>query len=408
MSIRRFEYRRPEPRHAEGLFQLEQQCFPSPWDIEEIQGLIRRDLSLYTLAAFQKDVPKGYVSATFSEPGVLHIISICVLPGLRRMGVAGDLLSCAMQWGRQLEASRVVLEVREGNLPAISFYSNLGFVSSGTIKNFYGRGINGIFMEKSLEPIPGTLDTLLFLNSRFARKPKVGVVLGSGLGWVTEPFGSGLTIPFGDIPGMAGRAVEGHAQTLQTSEDGDVVFIMGRRHHYQGFSGREITLLPAALAALGVDRWLLTSSAGAVDRSYRVGDAMIFTDHFNFSGCIPDPPPGGGIGGNVYSSALRGLAADVMCDAHQGVFACVSGPAYETAAEVDFIRETGCSAVSMSTAQEALALRSMGCGVLALALITNAVDSGESVCHEEVLSAQETLRKRQGKSLVRIVERLKS
>ncbi len=407
MSIRSIEYRRPEPRHAEGLFQLEQKCFPSPWDMEEIQGLIGRNLPLYTLAALLEDEPIGYVSATFSEPGVLHIISICVSPELRRRGIAGDLLSCALQWGRHLEARRVVLEVREGNLPAISFYSNLGFANSGTIQNFYGRGINGILMEKFLEPIPGTLDTILFLNSRFARKPKVGVVLGSGLGWVTEPFGSGVAIPFGDIPGMAGRAVKGHAQTLRTSEDGNVVFIMGRRHHYQGFSGREITLLPVSLAALGVDRWLLTSSAGAVDKSYRVGDAMIFTDHFNFSGCIPDPPPAG-IGDNVYSPALQTVAAEVMDDAHTGVFACVSGPAYETAAEVDFIREAGCSAVSMSTAQEALALRSMGCGVLALALVTNAVDSGESVCHEEVLSAQETLRKRQESSLVRIVERLKS
>jgi len=403
----KIEYRRPEPRHAKDLFQLERRCFPSPWDMGEIQGLIRRDLSLYTLGAFLGDEPVGYVSATFSEPRALHVISICVSPDLRNRGIAGNLLSCALQWGRHLEADRVMLEVREGNVPAINFYSGFGFRNTGTIADFYGSGINGIFMEKPLEPIPGTLDTMLFLNSRFARKPRVGVVLGSGLGWATEPFGSGLSIPFGDIPGMAGNAVEGHAQTLATSEDGDVVFIMGRRHHYQGFSGREITLLPSALAALGVDRWLLTSSAGAVDESFSVGDAMIFTDHLNFSGCIPDPPLRD-IGDTVYSSTLQELASEVIEDSLKGVFACVSGPAYETAAEVDFIRKAGCRAVSMSTAQEALALRSLGCSVLALALITNEVKSGESVCHEEVLSAQDTLRKRQETSLVRIIERLKS
>ncbi len=86
-----------------------------------------------------------------------------------------------------------------------------------------------------------------------------------------------MSIPFPDIPGMAGDAVQGHAQKLQTSEDGSVVFIMGRRHHYQGYSGGEIALLPSSLAALGVDRWLLTSSAGAVDPDYSVGDVMIST-----------------------------------------------------------------------------------------------------------------------------------
>lgn len=401
------EYFRPESHHAEGLYSLEKRCFPSPWDIEEIRGLINRSLSLYTLAAFSGSEPLGYISATFSEPGVLHIISLCVSPDCRRIGIAGDLLSCAIQWGRHLEAKRIILEVREGNLPAISFYAKWGFTSIGVINNFYGRGINGLFMERSSEPIPGTLDALLFLNSRLERKPRLGVVLGSGLGWVTRPFGSGITIPFGDIPGMAGNAVQGHAQTIQTSEDGDVVFIMGRRHHYQGYSGREIVLLPAALAAMGVDRWLLTSSSGAVDTDYRVGDAMIFTDHMNFSGCIPDPPlkP---VGSGVYSRALQRTAWNSIDGARQGVFACVSGPAYETGAEVDFLRRAGCSAVSMSTAQEAMALRAMGCGVLALALVTNAAESGDSVCHEEVLSAQDTLRERQEKSLVKLVERLKN
>jgi purine-nucleoside phosphorylase len=407
MKTTSIEYRRPEPGHADGLFQLEQECFPSPWDIDEIKGLIRRDLSLYTLAAFNGDEPVGYVSAVFSEPGVLHIISICSSPSFRRTGIAGNLLSCALQWGRHLEANRVVLEVREGNLPAIGFYGTWGFNSVGTINNFYGIGINGVLMERPSAPIRGTLDALLFLNSRLSRKPRLGVILGSGLGWVAEQFGSGSVIPFEDIPGMAGKAVQGHAHTLHASEDGDIVFIMGRRHHYQGYSGREITLLPSALAALGVDRWLLTSSAGAVDPSYRVGDAMVFTDHFNFSGCIPDHPLCH-IGKSVYSPSLRKMAEEELDRPRSGVFACVSGPAYETSAEVDFIRKTGCSAVSMSTAQEAMALRSLGCGVLAVALVTNAVDSGESVCHEEVLSAQDTLGKRQGKSLVRLIERLKS
>ncbi len=401
------EYGRPDERHVEELFELEKKSFASPWDIDEIRGLIRRSVSLFTLAAFFRGKPVGYISAAFSEPGVLHVISLCTENGFRRRGVAGHLLSCAVQWGKHLEARRVVLEVREGNAPAIGFYRRWGFTPSGKIENFYGRGIHGIYMEKPLKPVKGTLEYMLFLNSRLRRKPTLGVVLGSGLGWVTEPFGCGISIPFPDIPGMAGDAVMGHAQKMQTSQDGSVVFIMGRRHHYQGYSGDEITLLPSALAALGVDRWLLTSSAGAVDPDYSVGDVMIFTDHINFSGCIPEPPMRS-VGSGVYSRELGRIAGETLRSPERGVFACVSGPAYETAAEVELIQRAGGSAVSMSTAQEAMALRALGCRVLALALITNSTDSGDSVCHEEVLSAQEILRKRQEEYIVGLIERLKS
>lgn len=405
--MNKIEYGRPDERHLEDLYQLEKTSFASPWDIEEIRGLVRRSLSLFTLAAFFHGKPVGYISAVFSEPGVLHVISLCAGNEFRRRGIAGHLLSCALQWGKHMEARRVVLEVREGNAAAIGFYRRWGFSATGTIENFYGRGIHGIYMERSLKPVKGTLESLLFLNSRLKKGPKLGVILGSGLGWVTESFGCGTSIPFPDIPGMAGDAVQGHAQKLQTSEDGSVVFLMGRRHHYQGYSGGEITLLPSSLAALGVDRWLLTSSAGAVDPDYSVGDVMIFDDHINFSGCVPEPPlkP---VGAGVYSLELGRIAEETLRSPRRGVFACVSGPAYETAAEVGLIRRAGGSAVSMSTAQEAMALRALGCRVLALALITNSTDSGDSVCHEEVLSAQEVLRKRQGDSIVELIERLKS
>jgi len=400
------ELRRPEIKHAGQLLVLEKLCFPSPWDIEEIKALVGRSLTLFTLAAFSGEEAVGYISATFSKPGTLHIISICVHPEFRRRGIAGDLLSCTVQWGRHMEAEETVLEVREGNVEAIRFYRKWGLTEEGILPDFYGTGTHGIFMKRSLEPIHGTLDTVLFLNSKLVKKPLTGVVLGSGLGWVSEPFGKGQTIPFSDIPGMEGEAVKGHSLNLQTSEDGSIVFVMGRRHHYQGYNGREVTLLPSALAAIGVDRWLLTSSAGAVDQRFSVGDAMVFTDHVNFSGCIPDAPLGR-VGCNIYSRRLQKIAEETVEGCKKGVFACVSGPAYETAAEVEMIRRSGCSAVSMSTAQEAMALRSIGCGVVALALITNTADSGDSVCHEEVLSAQETVRRRNESSIVKLVERLR-
>lgn len=405
MNINEIECYRPSRSDADSMFKLEQLCFPAPWDLEEIQALTQRDPILYTLGAFAGDSAIGYISATFSEPGTLHIISLCVHPEYRRRGIAGDLLGSALYWGRHMEAEKVVLEAREKNFPALDFYRSFVFSTEKDLPDFYGEGASGVFLEKPLEPLLHTLNTSLYLHSKLKVIPRVGVILGSGLGWATESFGNGQTIPFADIPGMKGEAVQGHKHMVRTSEDGRVVFVMGRRHHYQGYSGREITLLPSALAALGVGTWVLTSSAGAVDPSYAVGDAMIFTDHVNFSGCIPDSPEHFA-GFNVYSLSLQKEAEECLSDYHKGVFACVSGPAYETAAEVALIQSSGASAVSMSTVQEALALKSLGCRVLAMALITNATDSGDSVCHQEVLSAQETVKRKQEGSIVHLLERL--
>lgn len=403
MSV--IEYYRPSAGDVESLFKLEKLCFPSPWDKEEIKALVQSEPLLYTLGAFDKGKAVGYISGTISKKGTLHIISLCVHPDYRRRGIAVSLCSHTVHWGRHMDACKVVLEVREENSAARQLYRGLSFSEKGILQNFYGENSHGVLLEKTVEPFGHSLNTSLFLYNRLKTTPRIGVILGSGLGWVTQPFGSGQSIPFSEIPGMAGEAVEGHSLTLQTSENGEIVFVMGRRHLYQGYSGREIALLPSALAALGVGTWVLTSSAGAVDTSYKVGDAMVFTDHINFSGCIPDLP-GHCIAGDVYSDSLQAVAKRCMTGSHTGVFACVSGPAYETAAEVELIRNCGASAVSMSTVQEALALRSLGCRVLAMALITNATDSGDSVCHDEVLSAQETVRAKQEGSLVRLLEGL--
>ncbi|PIE53616.1 hypothetical protein CSA37_00160 [Candidatus Fermentibacteria bacterium] len=399
------EYYRPDETHIDDIYRIEQECFPEPWDIEEIASLITVAPGLYTLAAFIRCKPAGYISATFSAPKELHIISLGVKPEYRRRGIASDLLSCAVQWGRHMGALKVLLEVREYNEDAIAFYRACGFNSSGFLNNFYGDRQNGLSMELETDSINGTLDTVLYLNGVLPAAPVLGVILGSGLGWVTEPFGEGFSIPFENIPGMSGGAVKGHAHRMHLSSDGRIVFVMGRRHHYQGYEGRDIVLLPAALACLGVDRWLLTSSSGAVDPGYRTGDAMVFTNHVNYSGCIPDPPlfP---TGHDIYSDSFRKMVREEMPECRSGIFACVSGPAYETAAEVALIRSNGCSAVSMSTAQEAMALRALGCRVSAISLITNAVESGESVCHEEVLSAQQILREKQETGLINLVERL--
>ncbi len=398
------EYYRPSVEDAEGMLAVEKLSFPAPWNLSELRALVFTDPIVFTLGAFLENKIVGYISATFSEPGALHIISVCVQPEYRRFGVASNFLDYAIHWGRHLKADRVVLEVRENNKEAQAFYTSCGFEKIEHLADFYPDE-DGVKMRKQLLPFTHSIATSLYLANKLHTIPEVGVILGSGLGWVTKTFGIGQSISFSDIPSMAGEAVKGHSHKLQTSGDGKILFVMGRRHHYQGYSGREITLLPSALAAIGIGTWVLTSSAGAVVPEYSVGDSMLFTDHINFSGVIPDVPDNF-IGSEVYSPSLKKISENSLLNNHYGVFACVSGPAYETEAEVNLIRESGANAVSMSTAPEALALKSMGCRVLALALITNAVESGESVCHEEVLSAQETVKQKQESSLVDLLTRL--
>jgi purine-nucleoside phosphorylase len=340
------------------------------------------------------------------RPGpAVHVISICVAPDRRNQGIGESLLGSAVHWGRVNGATAAFLEVREENQSARGFYFQRGFKAVERLADFYGEGLDGVFMQRRLQPLPGFRETIGFLARRLNDVPRLGVVLGSGLGWLADRFGKGAAIPYSSIPGMSGDAVAGHSLELRTSSDGSIAFLMGRRHHYQGYTGDGITLLPGALAALGVGSWLLTSSAGGLDPTYEVGDAMVFADHINYSGCVPHQPDCP-IGHNIYSPSLSRLAQGVMPGVHRGIFACVSGPAYETECEVEMLRGSGASAVSMSTAQEAMVLRALGCRVLAVALITNAVKGGDTVNHEEVLSAQQLISQKQGEALACLIRGL--
>mgnify|MGYP001433902331 CR=1 FL=1 len=246
------------------------------------------------------------------------------------------------------------------------------------------------------------------LGSRLRARPRVGVVLGSGLSWLAEDFGVRAEIDNSNLPGMAGTALPGHPGKVIQSADGRLVFLLGRRHTYQGFDGDEVALLPGALADLGVGRWLLTSSSGAVDPDLSVGDAVVFLDHLNLSGTVPSSPPGRPA--NCYRPDLRErtveLARELEASVRPGLFACCAGPEYETAAEIRLRRRMGVSTVSMSTAPEALALASQGCAVLAMSLVTNAADPEGEVSHHEVLEAQRVVSQRQGPFLRELLSRM--
>lgn len=405
------ETRRIGTEHLDRATALERACFPGEyWSRQILRGVLARWSESLSLGSFAGGELVGYASAALDDSGATHVVSIGVAPEFRRKGIGSGLLSGVLQWGRMRGSRTAYLEVREGSLLARSVYKRLGFQGERVLPGYYQDGGAAIVMEKgipSISGVPGVAGSILGILG--GRVPRAGVVLGSGLGWLAAMEEPGLSIPYAHIPGMGGEFVEGHQGKLLINRIGDTVYLMGRRHHYQGYDGNEVAVLPSALASIGVDSWLLTTSAGALRSELRTGDAVVITDHVNLSGCTPASPvchPGSPLYSPSLSVRALEIGASLSAPVLSGVFGCVSGPAYETGAEVSLLRDSGVSVVSMSTAQEAQALVSQGCRVLGVALVTNEVDQGESVGHSEVLKAQETVSARQRRFLPELVREL--
>ncbi len=396
-------------RHdVEGMLEIEQESFPCPWSPEDLASCIPETgtIPLRTWTARLSGRIAGYVTASIERDG-LHVINLAVRQTWRKQGLGALLLGIAEDWGARLGVRLSRLEVRASSAPAVALYTSSGYSVIGNADEYYPDGETATFMERSLADSAATAPVAAGVISRCRSIPKVGVVLGSGLSWLADSFPAGELLPFRELPGYGYQELAGHPGHMLFSGCGRFVFLMGRRHGYQGFSGEEIVLLPGVLSDLGVNTWLLTSSSGAVDPDLKVGDAVLFADHINCAGHIPETVYGRP-GRNVYSRELirRGLmvARRTGAPVREGLFACASGPSYETSSEIGFLRESGVSTVSMSTVPEALFLSSRGCDVAAISMVTNAATPGAKVTHEEVLSSQETVRLRQEQFLVEFLE----
>lgn len=233
-------------------------------------------------------------------------------------------------------------------------------------------------------------------------RPSLAIVLGSGLGGVVELLDPEprLRLSYGDVPHVPGAAVEGHAGELVAGKvrGTPAIILSGRAHPYEGYSHREATLLLRAVLALGVDTVVLTNAAGGLNPDYEPGDVMLINDHINLSGDNPLLGPNLDRFGprfppltDAYDPGLRALAREVGERAgvalREGVYVMLSGPAYETRAEMRMLRSFGADAVGMSTAHETITARHAGTRVLGFSLITNMatadVEAGAS--HEEVI-----------------------
>jgi purine-nucleoside phosphorylase len=245
-------------------------------------------------------------------------------------------------------------------------------------------------------------DSVFAIRKRGVVEPKVGVVLGSGLGAFVDALEGGVRIPYRELPHMPASMVAGHAGSLCFGSIAgvSVVCMQGRLHLYEGYPIDRIVHGVRTMARLGAERVLLTNAAGALDAAWAAGDLMVIGDHLNLTGVSPLVGPNDEALGtrfpdmtHAYDPELRAMlhaaghqAGVVLRD---GVYAGVLGPQYETPAEVRMLRLLGAHAVGMSTVHEVIALRHMGVRVAALSCITNlaAGIAGRPLDHAEVETA---------------------
>ena len=218
------------------------------------------------------------------------------------------------------------------------------------------------------------------MNLDFIRdaKPGTAIVLGSGLGMAAEALGIEAEVSYSAIPGLPDSKVPGHSGRFALARvDGRPVLIaQGRSHLYEGLSAREITAGVRFMSGIGVKRLVLTNAAGTLNPAFAPGQFMLLTDHINLMGTTPL------LGGphfhdmsEVYSKRLRavfqGAARDTGITLHEGVYAAMLGPQYETPAEIRMLRALGADAVGMSTVPEAIQARALDMEVAGISILTN-------------------------------------
>jgi len=256
-----------------------------------------------------------------------------------------------------------------------------------------------------------------FLKSKITIQPKIGIVLGSGLGALVDEVDIMVEIPYKDIPNFPVSTVEGHRGSLIFGKlNGIEVMVMsGRFHYYEGYTMKEVTFPIRVMKAIGVEKLILSNAAGGMNPTFKIGDVMIIKDHINFF--FDNPLMGKNYDelgprfpsmNEVYSKKLVKLAHKIAEEhgiyVQQGVYLGVSGPCFETPAEYRAFYILGADTVGMSTVPEAIAAIHQGMEVFAMSVITDLGVIGvvEVASHEEVLAAAQ----KAGPKMVKIVSEM--
>jgi purine-nucleoside phosphorylase len=252
------------------------------------------------------------------------------------------------------------------------------------------------------------------------RRPKVAIVLGSGLGYLADRFEDAVRIPYKEIPGFPEPTVVGHGGEIVIGRFAgkEVLAQSGRFHLYEGHSPATAALAPRVFSTLGVETVLLTNAAGGIRRTFSSGTVMLIADHINLT--FRNPLAGPVLPGeerfpdmsDPYDRQLRDLAREVAVERRislqEGVYVQLLGPSFETPAEIRMLERLGADAVGMSTVVEVIAARARGVRCLGFSVVTNLASglSPSKLNHEEVLETAKRVSAELGGLIEGIIERL--
>ena len=267
-----------------------------------------------------------------------------------------------------------------------------------------------------------------FLRGKLAGlTPRVGIVLGSGLGAVADAVENPVLIPYQAIPSFPHSTVEGHSGRIVAGPLGGtpVIVMQGRVHFYEGYTPAQVTFPMRVLGALGVHTVVLTNAAGGIQEGYEIGQLVALSDHINLMGWNPltgpnEPRfaclPGAGLRffdmTEAYSKRLRQIAKRAAeeegFDLQEGIYLATPGPSFETPAEIRMFRTLGATLVGMSTVPETIVARHMGIEVLGISCVTNLAAglSATQLSHAEVFEAGRKVEHRLAGLLQRLVPRI--
>jgi purine-nucleoside phosphorylase len=264
-------------------------------------------------------------------------------------------------------------------------------------------------------------ETVDSIRAHCRQQPVLGIILGSGLGAFADSFSEKIIIPFNTLPHFSASTVAGHSGNLVFGNAGGVpaVALQGRVHLYEGYSSAEVVFPTRVLGALGIRKLIVTNAAGGINTAFRPGDLMLIADHINMTGTNPligrnmdELGPRFPDMSSAYDSGMRGIALETARKKgivlREGVYVGLSGPNYETPAEIRMWRTLGADAVGMSTVPEVIAANHMSIRVLGISCITNMAAGilPGRLTHEEVVETTQRISETFQALLTSIIPRL--
>lgn len=246
-----------------------------------------------------------------------------------------------------------------------------------------------------------------FILKRTSLRPRIGLVLGSGLGAFADSLENAARVPFSEIPNFPCSTAIGHAGRMVVGDVGaiPVAAMQGRVHCYEGYSAQQVTFPIRVFGRMGVGGVILTNAAGGINLSYSQGALVLIRDHINLQGVNPLAGANDDRFGvrfpdmtRAYAPEYRAIAREeakkLGVELYEGIYAALLGPSYETPAEIEYLRRIGADLVGMSTVAEVITARHMNLKVLAISCVTNMAAGilAQPLSHAEVMETSERVR----------------